>query len=260
MPVLVASAPFLCYEAGKIIITQMDPNIAIVIPTYNEKENIGKLITYLAQHYPTARIYVVDDNSPDGTAKEVQRLAAGDPNIRLLRREKKLGLASAYMDAFARIIPDESIQFIATMDADFSHDPRALKKLLTSSFAGADVAVGSRYTAGGKIENWELPRRILSRFANWYARAVTSVPIRDLTSGFVVYSREILGKSLMRGIRSEGYAYQIEIKCLVYHLGASIAEVPITFRERRKGKSKLSRGVVWEGVIAPWKIRFRKQM
>lgn len=229
--------------------------LAIVIPSYNEKANIGRLVLRLLEIVPVAKIFVVDDNSPDKTAETVQKLASQFENVRLIWRESKQGLASAYLDAFARIIPDESIEYILTMDADFSHDPNDLSKLLEHA-AAHDLVIGSRYVEGGSVKNWSFSRRLLSGLANWYAKFLTIVPISDLTAGFVLYRRELLGRILREFVKSEGYAYQIEMKFLAHRLGAKIKEVPIVFRERAAGKSKLEGKVVWEGLKIPWHLRF----
>lgn len=235
----------------------MDNQLAIVIPTYNERENITKLIPTLLGRVPGARIFVVDDNSPDGTAQAVQELARQNEAVRLIWRDQKQGLASAYLDAFARIIPDESIEYILTMDADFSHDPRELPKLL-AELADHDLVIGSRYAPGGRVENWGLLRRFISKYANLYAGLVTGVPIRDLTAGFVIYSRLLLGRILVQNIRSDAYGYQIEMKYLAHRAGAKIKEVPITFREREKGRSKFGGRTIWEGIVIPWYLRILK--
>lgn len=236
---------------------EMHDRIAIVIPTYNEAKNIGRLLRELKNHYPQIKIFVVDDNSPDGTAQVVQNLAFGDETIRLIWREQKMGLASAYLDAFARIIPDEAIHYIVTMDADFSHHPEDLEFII-KEVPDHDIVVGSRYVDGGRISNWSFWRKTISKYANLYAKLVTGVPVNDLTAGFVAYHRNILGKILLDGIGSEGYAYQIEMKHAGHELGARIKEVPITFRERNSGRSKFGLRTVIEAMYRPWYWRFRR--
>lgn len=229
----------------------------VVIPTYNEAKNIERLILKLLERFSGIRIVVVDDNSPDGTAQIIQRLAKTNERVKLLWREEKSGLASAYLDAFARILPDPTIDYVVEMDADFSHDPEDLGKLLRAAADDqTDVVVGSRYVSGGEIKNWSKPRMLLSQLANRYAKWVTGVPIADLTAGFAIYHRNLLAKILQSEIKSEGYAFQIEMKYLAYHHGANIVEVPITFYDRSAGRSKLSRRVIWEGIIIPWYLRF----
>lgn len=232
----------------------MTKHVAVVIPTYNEKDNIRRLVAELMLRYPEVRIFIVDDNSPDGTAELVKELALRNERLRLIWRDRKQGLASAYMDAFARILPDESVHYIVSMDADFSHRPEDLQKLLDQA-EQQDLVVGSRYIEKGSIANWTPWRLYLSRFANWYARSVTGMRFADLTGGFVVYRRDLLARILQQGVRGQGYAYQIEMKYLAHRLGARVKEVPIVFRERQAGQSKLERATIWEGIFLPWRLR-----
>ncbi len=227
--------------------------MAIVIPTYNEADNIRKLLVVLLELLPTAKIFVVDDNSPDGTAQVVQALAREDARVRLLWREQKGGLASAYLDAFARILPDPQFEHIVTMDADFSHNPAQLPNLL-EHIDTHDMVVGSRYVSEGSVENWDFLRLLISKCANRYAKVITQVPVADLTTGFVVYHRNLLGRILQAPIKSDAYGYQIEMKFLAHQAGAAIKEVPINFRERASGKSKFGWKSVWEGIIVPWSL------
>jgi dolichol-phosphate mannosyltransferase len=234
----------------------MESGVAIAIPTYNEIENIQKLIPAIRRKHGSARIFVVDDNSPDGTADAVKRMSRQWAGLELIWRKDKNGLAAAYLDAFAKILANRDIELIITMDADLSHNPEDLDSLLQGQ-GSSDLVVGSRYVRGGGIQNWSFWRRALSKYGNHYARFVTGTPVRDLTSGFVMYHRTILEKILRTGISSRGYAYQIEMKYLAYQQGARIKEVPITFCDRGGGISKLERGVVWEGMVRPWSLRFR---
>lgn len=233
----------------------MQDGVAIAIPTYNEIDNIQKLIPALKEVYSEAKIFVIDDNSPDGTADAVRRLATQFNGIELIWRPEKKGLAAAYLEAFQEILKNPYIQYIATMDADLSHSPQDLRTILKAS-ADSDLVVGSRYVPGGAIQNWNLWRRALSKYGNHYARYITGVPIRDLTAGFVMYRRNVLEKILRTGISSTGYAYQIEMKYVAYKQGARLKEVPITFCDRGGGVSKLEHGVVWEGIFRPWRLRF----
>lgn len=235
----------------------MQEKTAIIIPTYNEKENIETLINKIKKIYPGILVVVVDDNSPDGTAGSVRMLAKKYKKITLIRRWKKIGLASAYQHAFYEILKDENILFIATMDADLSHDPMDLIKLLAAS-AENSVIVGSRYVKGGRIENWTIKRRLLSKYGNLYARIITGIPVNDMTAGFVVYFHEILRSILKTDIKSEGYAFQIEMKYRAHRAEGLVKEVPITFRERENGVSKLSKKIILEGIITPLQLRFRK--
>ena len=233
----------------------MQEGVAIAIPTYNEVENIQKLIPAIRQFHPSLRIFVIDDNSPDGTAEAVRKLAKTITRLQLICRPEKRGLAAAYLDAFERILADDSIDYIVSMDGDMSHSPRDLDKL-TACAGKADLVIGSRYVPGGSVENWNLWRRTLSRYGNVYARCVTGAPIRDLTSGFVLYSRKVLERILKQKVTSRDYAFQIEMKYLAYKQGAAIKEVPITFCDRTGGVSKLEHGVVLEGILRPWDLRF----
>jgi len=227
----------------------------IVIPTYNEKKNISRLLPRIFQLYPDINVVVVDDNSPDGTAEIVKKLALTYPNLTLLARDKKMGLGTAYIYAFQKLLnTHENIRSISEMDADFSHDPKIIKNLL-QEIEYFDLVIGSRYIAGGGIKNWPLFRRLLSRWGNIYAKMVTGVPIHDLTAGFKCYRANLLKKYDFDSIQSNGYAYQIEMKSVAWRLGAKIKEIPITFIERTEGKSKMSNRIIYEGIIAPWKIR-----
>ncbi|MDP3741505.1 MAG: polyprenol monophosphomannose synthase [bacterium] len=234
--------------------------LAIVIPTYNEKQNIADLIPILLEKHPTARIYVVDDNSPDGTAEIVQKFASQFENVRLIFRNQKDGIATAYLDAFARIIVDNAINFILTMDSDFSHHPDDIPKLLRYA-QSHDLVIGSRYVPGGSVVNWDVSRRLLSRSANRYAKFITNVPINDLTAGFVLYGREILARVLLQEkIKSNAYGYQIEMKYLAHKNNARIKEVPITFRKQNSSVSKFGRQSIWEGITIPWDLRLRDKL
>jgi dolichol-phosphate mannosyltransferase len=230
-----------------------EDRIAIAIPTYNEKENIRKLAVTLVDMYPSARLFIVDDNSPDGTAEVVQELAYTYPAIRLIWREHKQGAASACLDAFARILPDETFDYIVTMNGDLSHNPADLK-ILFAAAATNDIVIGSRYIDGGGIENQSWLRRVLSKWGQGYARVVTGLPIEDLTSGYVIYHRDILGRILMQLVRTEGYAHQIEMKYLGHKFGARIKELPITFRAHHEG-SKADFRMLWEGLKMPLYLR-----
>lgn len=230
----------------------------VIIPTYNERGTIELLITKIKQSYPGLRLYVVDDNSTDGTTAVLQNLAKKYADLRLIWRERPLGLASAYLDAFARIIPDDSIEYIITMDGDLSHDPADIAKLITNA-AAHDLVIGSRYVEGGKIENWAWWRKFISKYGNIYTRAVMVVPIRDLTAGFVLYKRELLFKILPHIKEQHPYAYQTEMKYLAHLTGAKIKEVPITFFERAAGTPKFKKTAIWEALFFPWQLRFSKK-
>ncbi|MBI2889109.1 MAG: polyprenol monophosphomannose synthase [Candidatus Liptonbacteria bacterium] len=236
----------------------MKEESVIAIPTYNEKGSIERLIRAIKKSHPKTRITVVDDNSPDGTAEIVETLAHAYEGITLISRPGKLGMASAYITAFKAILNDPHITRIITMDADFSHNPDDLARLSAVMEQGNDLVVGSRYVKGGKTENWSMRRRLLSKCANIYARMATGIPIADLTSGFVAYHREILERIVEKGIMSNGYAFQIEMKFLACKYGAAAAEVPIIFSERQGGVSKFGGMMILEGLLTPWRMRFLK--
>ena len=227
----------------------------VVLPTYDERDSIGPLLVELrTQLGPAAHILVVDDASPDGTAEVVRQVAARDPGVELLSRSGKLGLASAYQVALRRVLDDGRDECVITMDADFSHHPRYVPALVAAA-ADHDLVIGSRYVAGGGIDNWGVRRRMLSLAGNWYARTVTGVPVRDLTAGFTCLRTDFLARVPFERIEARGYAWLIALKALFARRGARIREIPIRFVERRFGSSKLSRNIVYEGLIEPWRIR-----
>jgi dolichol-phosphate mannosyltransferase len=227
----------------------------VVLPTYDERDSIAPLLTELrAQLGPAARILVVDDDSPDGTAAIVREVAARDPAVELLSRPAKLGLASAYQTALRRVLDEGRDDCVVTMDADFSHHPRYVPALVAAA-TSHDLVIGSRYVAGGGIDNWGARRRLLSLAGNWYARAVTGTPVRDLTAGFTCMRTDFLRTVPFERIEARGYAWLIALKTLFHRHGARIRELPIRFVERRFGQSKLSSNIVYEGLIEPWRIR-----
>ncbi len=227
----------------------------IVIPTYNERENLRAIAAAIHEVFPETHILVVDDNSPDGTGEVADELAARDERIHVLHRPGKMGLGTAYVEGFRKGLA-EGYELIWEMDADFSHDPRFLPAMLDAIQNGADLAIGSRYVPGGGTENWGLGRKLLSRGGGLYSRMILGVPIRDLTSGFRCYRRRVLEALDLSGIRSEGYAFQIEMAYRTHKAGFHVVEVPILFVDRRVGQSKMSGGIVWEAIWAVWRIRF----
>jgi dolichol-phosphate mannosyltransferase len=232
-------------------------NTAVVIPTLNERDNIAKLVETLFGLYPAIHVLVVDDHSPDGTAGAVRAIQNRHPNLMLLERTENPGFAPSYRDGFRRVLAEPWCRAVVTMDADFSHDPAAIGKML-GRLALCDVAVGSRYTAGGSVRNWNLRRRMLSRAANWYVRAVLNFGVRDATSGFVSMRREALERARIETTASEGYAFMVQMKYLLALSGSTIVEYPISFDERREGQSKMSVGKVWESLWMPWRIRVKQ--
>jgi dolichol-phosphate mannosyltransferase len=230
----------------------------VIIPTYNEKENIAnilKAIFSLGQHY---HVLVIDDGSPDGTAQIVKDLFSVYPSqLFIEERTGKLGLGTAYIHGFKWAI-QKGYEYIFEMDADFSHNPKDLQRLYVAcKEQGGDVAVGSRYVKGGKTENWPLDRQIYSRGGAIYTKLITWMPVNDPTAGFVCYKRNVLETINLDAIRFVGYAFQIEMKFAAWKLGFKIKEVPITFIDRQVGSSKMSKGIIKEGVLGVLKIQWQ---
>lgn len=230
----------------------------ILIPTYNEKENIQHTIACVFNYVTNVEIVVIDDNSPDGTRDIVREMQKKDPRIFLLERDKKEGLGAAYKSAIANVLLDKDVRTIITMDADGSHDPIYLPefyKLLQTY----DLVVGSRYVKGGGVQDWEAWRLMLSRFGNIYSRMLTNLNVRDLTAGFVGVRRDILEKIDWSEVGSTGYAYQIEFKYHCIKEGKSqVVETPILFKNRREGESKISNHIIREGLKTPFKLFIKK--
>lgn len=227
----------------------------VVIPTYNERENIAALIQRILE-MSRFRVLVVDDNSPDGTAGIVADMAAGEPRIGLLLRPEKRGLGSAYVAGFRRALA-EGAAYICEMDADFSHDPAYLPQLLAAAETRYDLALGSRYVPGGGTTDWGIIRRMISRGGNLYARAILGLPVMDATGGFRCYRRRVLETIDLDDIQSNGYAFQIELVYRTMRAGFRIGELPIIFPDRRVGRSKMSKRIVLEALINVWRLRFR---
>ncbi len=221
----------------------------ICIPTYNEAENIrGVIERTLATGIPGLSILVIDDGSPDGTANIVEAMAQelSNPRIHLLRRNSKSGLGPAYLAAFAWALA-HSFDYVVEMDADGSHQPEELGRLLEAS-RDADLVLGTRWMTGGKVENWPFYRRAISRIGTWYAEIALKVPYKDLTGGYRVLSKKLLETIDLRSIQTLGYGFQIEIAMRAFDAGLKVAEVPITFIERTQGSSKMSRRIVFEAL------------
>lgn len=228
-----------------------------VIPTYNEKDNIANIIEAIFLLKQDFHILVIDDNSPDGTAQIVRDLQRKYPGeLFLQERQGKLGLGTAYIHGFKWAL-DRRYRYIFEMDADFSHDPNDLQRLyLACKHGGADVAVGSRYVDGGGNVNWPSDRVLLSKGGSFYTRLITWMPIKDPTAGFVCYSREVLETINLDEILFVGYAFQIEMKFAAWKLGFKIKEVPIIFKDRKYGASKMNKGIVKEGILGVLKLRW----
>jgi len=225
----------------------------IVVPTYNEHENIGALITQLLQVVPEADLIIVDDNSPDGTASQVQQLFGANSRVSVFIRTKSRSFGGSLLDGY-RIAVDRGYPRMVQLDADFSHDPKMIPAMIDASRT-ADLVIGSRYCHGGRVVNWPWPRRVLSRFANRYASLITGLDVRDSTAGFRCWTRRALRSLLERGVSSDGYAFQVEAAFRTKQAGLHVVEVPITFTDRRAGQSKMSGKVILEGIFKPWSLR-----
>jgi dolichol-phosphate mannosyltransferase len=225
----------------------------VIIPTYNEKDNISKVIPLVLKQDPDIEVLVVDDNSPDGTGKVVEELKASNPRIKLIKREKKSGLGTAYIAGFDYALQN-GYDYIFEMDSDFSHDPSYIPDFL-KAIRDSDLVLGSRYIRGVNVVNWPITRLLLSYFANVYARWVTGLPVRDSTGGFKCFKREVLEKIGLDNIHSNGYAFQIEMSFRAWKKGFKIKEIPIIFVDRRAGESKMSKKIVREAIWMVWKLR-----
>lgn len=226
----------------------------VVLPTYDEAENIGPISAAILAALPDATLLVVDDSSPDGTGALADALAATDPRIRVRHRPAKQGLGRAYLDGF-RLALDGGATRIVQMDADFSHDPAVLPELIAPLDRGSDLVIGSRYTAGGGVVDWGLGRRLISRGGSLFARTVLGLPANDLTGGFKGWGAATLASIPFDGVHAGGYVFQIEMTFRAHRAGAAIAEIPITFRDRRVGQSKMSRRIVAEALVVVVQLR-----
>jgi dolichol-phosphate mannosyltransferase len=277
MAVMAASALWRLYEAwrakknspptiGRILSVEslndrLQSETLIVTPTYNEHANIASFIASISERQ--VDLLIVDDGSPDGTAEEARRVASTmTTRVWLMRRPKKLGLGTAYTDAFTWVLANQPVyKVILSMDADFSHDPTKVMELATAARDNG-FAIGSRYVQGGRCPDWPLRRRLLSRSANFYARTIIglrdrSFRINDATAGFVAWRRDVLKHVIASDPRSNGYAFLIETKLAAVQAGFSPKEIPITFTDRRHGVSKISKAVIWESAVLPWKLLFK---
>jgi dolichol-phosphate mannosyltransferase len=228
----------------------------LIIPTYNEVENIDRLLGILLRDTADLEILVLDDNSPDGTAKAVKAKMASEPRIHLIERPGKMGLGSAYVTGFKYALKN-GFEFIMEMDADFSHNPADVPRLLETA-QNYDLVIGSRYSNGVNIVNWPIRRLLISYFASKYVRFITSMPIKDPTGGFKCFNRKVLESINLDRILSDGYAFQIEMNFRAWVQGFRIKEIPIIFTERINGVSKMNKHIVWEAVWMVWHLQFRK--
>ena len=226
----------------------------VVVPTYNELDTLPPLMEALLDLPGEWNVLIVDDNSPDGTGELADELASDEMRVTTLHREKKEGLGPAYLSAFREALGRPEVEFVAQIDADFSHDPGDLPRLL-EALEEAELAIGSRYVPGGGTQGWGLRRRMLSRWGNAYVRAVLGAPVRDLTAGFRMWRRRALEVIDLEAVKTRGYGFQIEMASRAMAAGCRVVEVPICFTERRAGESKMSGSIVAEALLLPWKLR-----
>lgn len=224
------------------------PEILVIVPTYNEAGSLAELIGRLRQSVPQAELLIVDDASPDGTGALADRLAADDPSVTVLHRERKDGLGRAYLAGFAHGL-DAGYRYLVEIDADGSHDPADLPAMLELAESGVDLVLGSRWVPGGAVRNWPWPRRAISRLGNSYARLLLRSKLSDLTAGFRVFRADALRSVDLSTVSSQGYCFQIELAWTFERTGKAVAEHPITFIERTVGRSKMHLGIVVEALL-----------
>jgi dolichol-phosphate mannosyltransferase len=229
----------------------------IVVPTYNERDNVGGIVGRLLAAVPGVELLFVDDNSPDGTGDLLDQLAAADPRVHVMHRAGKLGLGTAYVEGFRWGLA-RGYDYLFEMDADGSHDPKYLPQMMALAEDGADVVVGSRYVPGGGTENWGLGRKLLSRGGSLYARMILGIELRDVTAGFICWRRSALEAIDLPSITSNGYSFQIEMKYRAVKRNLRVVETPIMFADRRVGQSKMSRAIFFEALLKVWGLRFRR--
>jgi dolichol-phosphate mannosyltransferase len=235
----------------------MAERLLVILPTYNESENLPKIVPRILEQDPRLEILVVDDNSPDGTGRLASDLAGLNPRVHVLHRTQKDGLGRAYLAGFAWGL-ERGYDRLFEMDADFSHDPRFLGDLIKAVDDGADLAIGSRYKTGVNVINWPMSRLLLSFFASVYARWITGLPLTDLTAGFKCFRKQVLAAIPLDQIRSNGYAFQIEMSFRTWRKGFKLVEVPIVFTDRTEGRSKMNRAIVREAVWVVWWLRLAR--
>lgn len=227
----------------------------IIIPTYNEIKNIGNLLEQIFKIFPETHVLVVDDNSPDGTGNFVKEYLQNDERVKLIQREGKQGLGTAYVRGFNFMLEND-YDICFQMDADFSHDPKELPNMLRE-IEKNDLVIGSRYIKGVNVVNWPMRRLLLSYFANVYTRIITGLPVKDGTGGFKCFRRKVLETIDLERIHSNGYSFQIEMNYKAWKHGFKIKEIPIVFYDRTEGQSKMSKQIVREAIFMVWKLRFR---
>ena len=233
------------------------PQSLIVVPTYNERDNVRGVAAQFLAALPGTELLFVDDNSPDGTGAILDELAAADPRIHVMHRAGKLGLGTAYVEGFGWGLA-RGYDYLFEMDADGSHDPKYLPTMLALAEDGADVVIGSRYVPGGGTENWSLGRKVISRGGGLYARTVLGIDVQDVTAGFICWRRAALEAIELSSVSSNGYSFQIEMKYRAHQKGLRLVETPIMFVDRRVGQSKMSRAIVAEALLKVWALRFRR--
>jgi len=229
--------------------------VAVVVPTYNERQNINELINGIFTYCPLAHIFFVDDNSPDRTWELLQTMAAKDTRLHVICRKKKDGIGSAYRCGFSEALKNNPV-YVIQMDADLSHDPAVIPKLLGAA-ADADVVLGSRYVNGVSVINWPIQRVLLSYFANMYARVITGMKIKDITGGFKCFRSTVLNSINLSNMRSDGYYFQIEMNAIAVKLKYRIKEIPIIFVDRHSGTSKMNKGIFIEALLRVLLLPFR---
>ena len=243
--------------------TEAEPNVGfaagrgvwVVLPTYNELENLEKMAGAILAALPEASLLVVDDNSPDGTGQLADTIAAREPRVQVLHRDAKEGLGAAYRHGFRWALGQPGMRAAVQMDADFSHDPADLPRLLRPLMRDADLTLGTRYIHGGGTVGWPLHRKVISRAGTVFARTVLLLPYRDLTGGFKAWRRELLEAIRLRDADTSGYGFQVEMTWWAHRRGAKIVQVPIIFRDRAAGQSKMSRAIVLEALVMVVKLR-----
>jgi len=231
-------------------------HVLVIVPTYNERENVARIVPLILQQDPRIDVLIVDDGSPDGTGKVVAEMAEGNPRIHLLERASKMGLGTAYLAGFRWAI-ERHYDVAFEMDADFSHDPRHIPQFL-GAIEDADIVLGSRYQDGRvTVVNWPIGRLVMSYMANIYARAVTRLPVFDATGGFKAFRRKVLEEIDLNAVHSNGYAFQIEMSYRAWKRGFKIKEIPIVFHDRTLGESKMSKQIVREAIWMVWRLRWQ---
>jgi dolichol-phosphate mannosyltransferase len=226
----------------------------VIVPTYNERDNLPEIVAAVHEHLADAELLVVDDNSPDGTGALADEIAARDPKVHVLHRAGKQGLGTAYVAGFKWAL-QRDYQILFEMDCDFSHDPKYLPIMRERARAGADLVLGSRYVAGGGTVNWGPMRKFISRGGSFYARTILGIDVRDVTGGFKCFRRATLEKLDLDSVSAQGYGFQIEMTYRTIKLGMRVEEVPIVFVDRRVGQSKMSKKIFLEALTLVWKLR-----